>query len=100
MIADRRRVLTPPASHALQGDAPGFGRGELGYRLGMTDKETDTVNDQTKDHVADRLPTPEEEAAAEQARDGVDLDKVGAEFEEMAELGADVRGEGQIEPDA
>lgn len=48
---------------------------------------------------ADRAPTPDEVAAAEAARDHVDLDAVAAEYEHMNELGANVRGEGQIEPE-
>lgn len=47
----------------------------------------------------DRAPTPEEEAAAERASADVDLDAVGEEYEHMTELGANVRGEGQIESD-
>lgn len=48
---------------------------------------------------ADRPPTAEEEKAAEQARRDVDLGEVAAHEEEMAERGANVRGEGQIEPE-
>lgn len=48
---------------------------------------------------ADRMPTAEEEAAAERAAADVDLDEVAEHYEEMAETGANVRGEGQIEPD-
>jgi hypothetical protein len=43
-------------------------------------------------------PTPEEERAAEKAAVDVDLDKVAEHEREMLELGANVRGEGQIEP--
>jgi hypothetical protein len=47
-------------------------------------------------HRADRGPTPEEEAAAEEAaRDGVPPD-VAAHEREMTERGANIKGEGQI----
>ncbi|MEQ1702550.1 MAG: hypothetical protein ABMA25_20770 [Ilumatobacteraceae bacterium] len=49
--------------------------------------------------AADRAPTPDEEAAAEQARGDVDLGAVTEEYEHMTELGANVQGEGQIESD-
>ncbi len=49
--------------------------------------------------AADRMPTAEEEAAAERAAADVDVEKVATHFEEMAEHGADVRGEGEIEPE-
>jgi hypothetical protein len=45
----------------------------------------------------DRAPTPDEEVAAEAAARDVDIDAVGDQFEHMAELGAEVRGEGEIE---
>jgi hypothetical protein len=45
---------------------------------------------------ADRSPTADEERIAEAHRDTAD-DGVAAHYEEMAELGAEVRGEGQIE---
>lgn len=51
------------------------------------------------DAGADREPTPDEEAAADEAAQDVDVDKVGEHFEEMNERGADVKGEGQIEPE-
>jgi hypothetical protein len=47
---------------------------------------------------ADREPTPDEAAAAERAADQVDVEQVGEHFDEMAERGANVEGEGQIEP--
>jgi hypothetical protein len=47
-------------------------------------------------HQADRLPTPEENAAAEQFnRDGVDPN-VASHEQEMMQRGASVQGEGQI----
>jgi hypothetical protein len=47
---------------------------------------------------ADRPPTAEEEAAAARSAKDVDLDEVAPHFEHAAKLGADVRGEGEIEP--
>ena len=46
---------------------------------------------------ADRDPTPDEEAAADRAAQGVPR-SVGDHYEEMIQLGADVKGEGRIEP--
>jgi hypothetical protein len=48
---------------------------------------------------ADRPPTPDEERAAERAAEDVDLESVAEHYEEAAKTGAEVRGEGQIEPD-
>lgn len=47
---------------------------------------------------ADREPTPDEEAAAERAAHGVDIDAVAEHYQDAAETGANVNGEGQIEP--
>jgi hypothetical protein len=47
---------------------------------------------------ADRLPTPQEEAAAERAAKDVDIAEVAAHYEEMTELGKEVRGEGEVIP--
>lgn len=47
---------------------------------------------------ADRAPTAEEAKAADEAAKGVDLDKVAKHEEEMMETGANIKGEGQIEP--
>lgn len=59
------------------------------------------MNDETfPPATADRMPTAEEERAAERAAADVDLDEVAEHYEEMAEIGADVRGEGEIEPTA
>jgi hypothetical protein len=67
----------------------------------MTDEHTE-VSDTTRQaeaeeadapHEADRPPTPEEEASAEGRT--VDPD-VRAHYEEMAELGAEDKGEGRI----
>ena len=49
--------------------------------------------------AADRPPTDDEARAADAAAADVDVDNVAAHYEEMTEIGADVRGEGQIEPD-
>jgi len=57
----------------------------------------DTQGDRPVPPRADRVPTPEEEAAAERAAAQVDLDTVTAHEKEMAELGKNVKGEGQIE---
>jgi hypothetical protein len=45
---------------------------------------------------ADREPTPEEEREAERAAADVDLEQVSEHYEEMAERGAHVEGEGKI----
>lgn len=50
--------------------------------------------------VADRPPTPEEEAAAERAAGQVDIDRVAEHAEQAAKTGAGVQGEGEIEPPA
>ncbi len=47
---------------------------------------------------ADRPPTEAEEAAAERAAETVDLDRVAEHMEAAIETGANVRGEGEIEP--
>jgi hypothetical protein len=48
--------------------------------------------------TADRPPTAAEEAAAERAADGVDVDEVAERYEQAMETGARVKGEGEIEP--
>jgi len=48
---------------------------------------------------ADRPATEEESSAAESAMDDIDLDRVAAHAAEMAKLGANVHGAGQIVPD-
>jgi hypothetical protein len=50
-------------------------------------------------HVADRAATPDEEAAAESAKEAFkgDAAEVAEHFEEMADIGAHVKGEGEIE---
>ncbi len=47
---------------------------------------------------ADRPPTEDEETAADDAAKDVDIDSVAAHEQEMGKVGAEVRGEGQIEP--
>ena len=53
-----------------------------------------------RDAGADRLPTKDEEKAAEAAAATVDVEQVAEEYEHMTKLGARVKGEGQIEPEA
>jgi hypothetical protein len=48
---------------------------------------------------ADRAPTPAEEQAAERALPGVDVSNVREHVGEMNQIGANVQGEGEIEPD-
>ncbi|HVX19492.1 MAG TPA: hypothetical protein VHA73_15830 [Acidimicrobiales bacterium] len=48
-------------------------------------------------HAADRDPTDEEIAAADTKADAADAN-VSRAYEEAAEIGANVKGEGQIEP--
>ena len=48
--------------------------------------------------TADRAPTDAEEVAAERAAEDVDLDEVARHYEEAMETGANVEGEGEIEP--
>ena len=69
--------------------------------LGMFNDETtpDTSTAESfADAQADRAPTPAEESAAEKAALDVDVAEVAKHYEEMIELGANVVGEGQIEP--
>lgn len=49
--------------------------------------------------AADRPPTAEEERAAERAASDVDLERVAEHYEDMTNIGAHVRGEGEVEPD-
>jgi hypothetical protein len=52
----------------------------------------------TSRHQADRTPTADEAAAAERGPDesGMDPDSVKEHYEEMTDLGAHVKGEGEI----
>ncbi len=47
---------------------------------------------------ADRPPTEEEAKAAEAAAKDVDIKDVAEHFEEMTELGKNVKGEGSLNP--
>jgi hypothetical protein len=55
--------------------------------------------DASQPHMADRAATPEEEAAAERGREEVDADPedVAAHEKEMSDIGAHVKGEGEID---
>lgn len=50
-------------------------------------------------HVADGAATPDEEAAAARGKEDLEADaeEVAERFEEMADLGAHVKGEGAVE---
>jgi hypothetical protein len=50
--------------------------------------------------VADSPPTKEEAAAAEAIAEEIDVDRVGENFDRQNKVGANVKGEGQIEPEA
>lgn len=67
----------------------------------MTDFNTDT-SDQRADEFtevsAGPVPTPAEEAAAERAKDTVDLDEVAEHYRDMTEKGKNVEGEGAVTP--
>jgi hypothetical protein len=54
--------------------------------------------DATAPHMADRAATPDEAAAAERGVEEVDADPedVAAHYEEMSDIGANVKGEGEI----
>lgn len=58
-----------------------------------------TPGDRFTTASADRPPTRDEAEAAERGKDGVDVDEVGEHFEEMNEIGANVKGEGEITPE-
>lgn len=62
-----------------------------------TDPKSDDARDAQVTAGADRPPTAEEEAVAERVAAAVDP-HAKEHFEEMAKLGANVKGEGQIEP--
>ncbi len=50
-------------------------------------------------HTADRPPTDEESAAAERSAETFagDREEVAAEYEKLADIGAHVKGEGEID---
>ncbi|MGD0392400.1 MAG: hypothetical protein ABSC41_07125 [Acidimicrobiales bacterium] len=57
-------------------------------------------SDAARPHTADRQPTPGEEEAAEQevsAESDEERRRVAAHYSEMADLGAEAKGEGRIE---
>ena len=64
------------------------------------DLSPETRNAERRDaHVsagADEMPTLEEEAAAEAAAEHVDVESVARHEREMMDIGANVKGEGQI----
>jgi hypothetical protein len=67
----------------------------------MSDITTDSGGQQADEFTepsAGPAPTPEEEAAADRSRDQVDVDQVDEHYQEMNSLGANLRGEGEIEP--
>lgn len=63
--------------------------------LDESTREADRADAGASAH-ADRMPTEEEERLAERSADQVDVDAVGEAYEEMAEKGADAKGEGRI----
>jgi hypothetical protein len=64
----------------------------------MTDSPPNQ-DEQFTEPKADREPTPEEAQAAERGASQVDIDQVEQHYQEMAELGKNVKGEGEIVPD-
>ena len=75
-------------------DDPGSGVGSLTERNTMLEPEDD------RKAGADRPPTHEEVVAADSAAEDIDVDAVGERFEHMTDIGAHIKGEGQIEPEA
>lgn len=65
----------------------------------QTTPDSPSAGEELIDAKADRAPTPDEGSAADRAADSVDIDRVAKHYEEMIERGANVSGEGQIEPD-
>lgn len=61
---------------------------------------TATSAETFREPVAELAPTPDEERAADAAAADIDVDQIAEHFEQMTELGANVKGEGQVEPDA
>jgi hypothetical protein len=57
-----------------------------------------TTSEHFSEPTADRAPTPDEERAAERSAERVDVDDVAEHAEEANRTGADVKGEGEIEP--
>lgn len=72
-----------------------------GYDRLMTDFNTDTSKqraDEFTEVSAGPVPTADEEAAAERAKDEVDLDQVADHYEDMTDKGKNVQGEGDVTP--
>ncbi|MEO8694998.1 MAG: hypothetical protein ABI658_15835 [Acidimicrobiales bacterium] len=67
---------------------------EAGGAISEETREADR-RDSAKQGKADRMPTPEEERLADKL--GKPDDDVAANYKEAIELGADVKGEGQID---
>jgi hypothetical protein len=71
--------------------------------MGSTPEQSDLTqkaerDDAARSHTADRMPTEEEAASAEQGRAqfAEDKERVAEHEKEMSELGAQVKGEGDI----
>jgi hypothetical protein len=60
--------------------------------------DTTNANERFREPKADRPPTTEEQRAAERGAADVDLEDVEAHYEEMAEIGKNVKGEGNLFP--
>ncbi len=74
-----------------------FGHGTTGYDRCMSEFNTDTSKQEAEkftESSAGPVPTDAEEAAAERAKDDVDLDKVADHYDDMTEKGKNVEGEG------
>jgi hypothetical protein len=69
-------------------------KSEAGGAISEETREADR-RDSAKQGKADRMPTPEEEREADKL--GKPDDDVAANYKEAIELGADVKGEGQID---
>jgi hypothetical protein len=69
-------------------------KSEAGGAISEETREADR-RDSAKQGKADRMPTPEEERLADKL--GKPDDDVAANYKEAIELGADVKGEGQID---
>lgn len=56
------------------------------------------AEDATRRPGADRMPTPDEERSAEAAAEALteEMPKVAEHYEEMTEIGVNVKGEGEI----
>jgi len=90
-----RRIVMPV--HGL-----GFGAKSFGYHPADHRPKGFAMSASEEFHqpVADRPPTKDEAAAAEAIAAEVDIESVAAAFDRQNKLGANVKGEGQIEPEA